>query len=68
MRTARFNFRQSAVKNSSAGIDRAPLIIQYMDIKLAPRGLGNEEEDPAIGIERLVGLFTSGHVESARCA
>jgi hypothetical protein len=39
-----------------------------MDIKLAPRGLGNEEEDPAIGIERLVGLFTSGHVESARCA
>jgi hypothetical protein len=39
--------------------------MQCMDTKLAPRALPDEEDDPAAAIERLVGLFTSGQVESA---
>jgi hypothetical protein len=39
--------------------------MQCMGTKLAPRALPDEEDDPAAAIERLLGLFTSGQVESA---
>jgi hypothetical protein len=65
VRTVRPTPANLQVRNSLYSHPIAPLITQVMDTKLAPTAVPIEEDVAAAAIERLIGLFTSGQVESA---